>query len=193
MHQPLTSRDEYLRLDERSDGKHEFFNGEVFAMTGGSFDHAAIGLNVATTLAASLRGGPCRPMNSDMRVHTPSGLDTYPDVSVFCGEAELTDQQKTLLSPVVIVEVLSPSTRSYDRGDKFALYRSIPSLRDYLLIDSEQVLVEHFRRLDSGEWLLHEYLAGADGIVVASVGVTLSLVEIYAGTGLVADSAGLPG
>ena len=99
MYQALIScsRDDYLRLDERSDGKHEFFNGDVSAMTGGSFDHAAIGLNVATTLATSLRGGPCRPMNSDMRVHTPSGLDTYPGVSVFCGEADLTDQQKTLL------------------------------------------------------------------------------------------------
>jgi len=187
------SRDEYLRLDERSDGKHEFFNGEVFAMTGGTFDHAAIGLNVATTLAASLRDGPCRPMNSDMRVHTPSGLDTYPDVSVFCGEAELTDQQKTLLNPVVIVEVLSPSTRSYDRGDKFALYRSISSLRDYLLVDSEQVLVEHFRRLDSGEWLLHEFHAADETVALVSVGVILVLREIYAGTGLVTDSGGMVG
>lgn len=186
MHQALTScsRDEYLRLDERSDGKHEFFNGEVFAMTGGSFAHATIGLNVATILATRLRGGQCRPMNSDMRVHTPSGLDTYPDVSVFCGEAELTDQQKTLLNPVVIVEVLSPSTRSYDRGDKFALYRSIPSLQDYLLIDSEQVLVEHFRRLDSGEWLLHEYRLISDVVVLASVGASLELTEVYAGAGV---------
>lgn len=89
-------------------------------------------------------------------MHTPSGLDTYPDVSVFCGEPNLTDHQQTLLNPVVIIEVLSPTTRNHDRGDQFVLYRTLPTLHDYLLVDSEQVLAEHFRRLDSGEWLLHE-------------------------------------
>jgi len=181
MQQALASctRDDYLRLDETSDGRHEFFQGEVFAMTGGSFNHAAIGLNIATTLTTSLRGGPCRPMNSDLRIHTPAGLDTYPDVSAFCGEPELSDRQKTLLNPVVIIEVLSPTTRSYDRGDKFALYRGIPSLRDYLLVDSEQILVEHFRRLDNGEWLLHEYRLVSDTILLVSIDSTLALSMIY--------------
>ena len=91
------------------------------------------------------------------------------------------------------MEVLSPSTRSYDRGEKFALYRSIPSLRDYLLVDSEQVLVEHFRRLETGEWLLHEFRAVAEGLVLVSIGVELVLRDIYAGTGLVADSSGVAG
>ena len=150
-------------------------------MTGGSFKHAAIGLNIATSLTTSLRGGPCRPMNSDMRLHTPAGLDTYPGVSVFCGEPELTDQQKTLLNPVVIVEVLSPTTRSYDRGDKFVLYRSIPSLQDYLLVDSEQVLVEHFRRLENGEWLLHEYRLISESIFLTSIDTTVTLTAIYEG------------
>jgi len=178
------SRDEYLRLDQGKEAKHEFFQGEVFAMGGETFNHAAIGLNIATMLAASLRGGPCRPMNSDMRVHTPGGLDTYPDVSVFCGEPELTDQQRTLLNPVVIVEVLSPTTRSYDRGDKFALYRAIPGLQDYLLVDSEQRLVEHYRRLVGGEWLLHEYRDSDDEVVLGCRGTVLSLAVMYAGVGL---------
>jgi Uma2 family endonuclease len=173
------TRDDYLRLDETSDSRHEFFQGEVFAMTGGSFKHAAIGLNIAACLTTQLRGSPCRPMNRDMRIRSPSGLDTYPDVSVFCGDPELTDREKTLLNPVLIVEVLSPTTRSYDRGDKFALYRSIPSLRDYLLVDSEQVLVEHFRRLDNGEWLLHEYRLVTDGILLASIDTTPALSVIY--------------
>jgi Uma2 family endonuclease len=86
-------------------------------------------------------------MNSDMRIATPSGLNTYPDTSVYCHAPELTDNNRTLLNPVLIVEVLSPSTRSYDRGDKFMHYRSIPSLQDYVLIDSEMVLVEHYQRI----------------------------------------------
>ncbi|MCP4379637.1 MAG: Uma2 family endonuclease [bacterium] len=181
MQRALTScsRKEYLRLDEQGDGKHEFFGGEVFAMTGGSFNHAAIGLNISSSLAQSLHGGPCRPMNSDMRVHTPSGLDTYPDVSVFCGEPELSDRQKTLLNPVVIIEVLSPTIRNYDRGDKFFLYRTIVTLQDYLLVDADQALVEHFRRLDSGEWLLHEYRDISDEVTLVSIDATLMLTVIY--------------
>ena len=112
-----TTRDQYLAFDAESEEKHEFYDGQIFAMSGGSFNHAAIGLNVATELHNQLRGKPCQPMNSDMRVHTPSGLDTYPDISVFCDEPELTDNDRTLHNPVAIVEVLSPSTRSYDRGE----------------------------------------------------------------------------
>ena len=128
-----------------------------------------------------LRGSRCRAMNSDMRIHTPSGLDTYPDVSAFCGTPELTDGETTLLNPVLIVEVLSASTRDYDKGGKFRLYRSIPGLEDYLLIDSEEVFVEHFRKTDSGEWTLREYRRRSEEIVLASLGVRLSLDEIYAG------------
>lgn len=175
------SREDYLKLEEVSPEKHEFYQGQVFAMAGGTFQHARIGLNVTTELAVRLRGKPCQPMNSDMRITTPSGLNTYPDASVYCGKPELTDSNKTLLNPVLIVEVLSPSTRSYDRGDKFHHYRSIPSLRDYLLIDSETVLVEHYQRIGAYEWNLHEYRRLTDILNLDSIKELLTVSVFYEG------------
>jgi Uma2 family endonuclease len=173
-----TSREDYLAQDAAGGQKHEFYRGEVFAMAGGTFRHADIAGNVLTALRLKLRGKSCRAMNSDMRLHTPSGLDTYPDVSAFCGAAELTDKDTTLLNPVLIIEVLSPSTRDYDKGGKFTLYRSILSLRDYLLVDSEELFVEHFRR-SGGEWVLHEYREWGDEVPLASIGESLALADIY--------------
>jgi len=160
-------REEYLVLEQLTDVKHEFFHGAIFAMAGGTFNHAKITINIATLLG------------SDMRVHTPSGLDTYPDVSVFCGKPELQDNQRTLLNPSVIIEVLSPSTRNYDRGTKFALYRAIPCLQDYLLVDSEDVSVEHYRRLNSYEWILHDYQDIKDQIPLTTLEESLNLRVIY--------------
>lgn len=177
----LMTREEFLSREEQSVVKHEFFQGEIFAMSGGTYHHADISGNIYADLKGKLRGRPCRPMNSDMRIQTPSGLDTYPDVSVFCGKPELRDEQRTLLNPVVIVEVLSPSTRTYDRGDKFALYRAIPTLRDYLLVDSEQILVEHFRRGQDNEWVLREYRALADSIPLTAIAHTMRLETMYEG------------
>ena len=176
-----STRTEYLAFDAASAEKHEFFDGQIFAMSGGSFNHATIGLNVATLLRTGLRGTPSQPMNSDMRIHTPSGLDTYPDVSVFCNEPELTDADRTLLNPVVIIEVLSPTTRSCDRGDKFWHYRSIPGLQDYVLIDSESIHVEHHQRQNRDEWLLHEYRRLEDVFHLAVLGVTLEVAGFYEG------------
>ncbi len=174
------SRETYLAQEKQSEVKHEFYLGEVFAMTGGTFNHATISGNILTTLSRRLQNKPCRPINSDMRIHTPDGLDTYPDISVFCGRADLTDEQRTLLNPVVIFEVLSPSTRSYDRGDKFVFYRSIPTLRDYVLVDSTGITLEHYRRADSnGEWILHEYKSDADTLPLPAIDVQLPLQEIY--------------
>jgi Uma2 family endonuclease len=176
------SREEYLALEEDSPERQQYFNGEVFAMAGGTFNHSRIARNIVAALVSRLRGKPCEPMNSDMRVHTPSGLDTYPDVSVFCGTPELADEQRTLLNPVILFEVLSPSTRSYDRGDKFAHYRSIAGLRDYVLADSETLAVEHFRRSPDGrEWVLHEYGDPAEAVPLYAIESELPLAEIYAG------------
>ena len=176
------TRNEYLEFDAASSEKHEFYQGDIFAMAGGSFNHSTIGLNIATTLRNALRGKPCQPMNSDMRSRTPSGLDTYPDTSVFCGDPELTDKQGTLHNPVLIIEVLSPSTRSYDRGDKFWHYRSVPTLEEYLLIDSESVYVEHHQRQSKDEWLLHEYRDLESTLALQSIGVSISLSALYEDT-----------
>lgn len=178
------SRADYLALDLASVGKHEFYRGEVFAMAGGSFRHAKVGLNISSHLSHVLRGSPCQPMNSDMRISTPSGLDTYPDVSAFCGDPELADNGHTLLNPVLIVEVLSPRTRSYDRGDKFMLYRAIPSLMDYVLVEPDDVLVEHYQRTGAYGWQLHEYRSLADVLPLKSVGQAISLAQCYEGLGL---------
>lgn len=182
------SREDYLKLEETSTDKHEFYQGQVFAMAGGTFQHARIGLNVTTELAVRLRGKPCQPMNSDLRITTPSGLNTYPDASVYCGQLELTDHHKTLLNPVLIAEVLSPSTRSYDRGDKFHHYRSIPSLRDYLLIDSETILVEHYQRISAYEWNLHEYRQLTDVLNLDSIRQPLAVSVFYEGVELLSSS-----
>ena len=173
------TREEYLEIDSTSTEKHEFYQGDIFAMSGGSFNHSAIGTNLTTTLQNLLDKTPCRPMNSDMRVTTPSGLDTYPDISVFCGDPELTDNNCTLLNPALLIEVLSPGTKNYDRGDKFLHYRSIPSLQDYLLIDSESIHIEHYQRQNSNEWLLHEYREPDALIHLKSVDKTVAVKRIY--------------
>lgn len=173
------TRDEYIEFDDSSSEKHEFYSGDIFAMAGGSFNHSTIGLNIATTLRNSLRGKPCRPMNSDMRIHTPSGLDTYPDISVFCGDPELTDKLGTLNNPALIIEVLSPSTRNYDRGDKFWHYRSIVTLEEYLLVDSESIYVEHHHRQSKDEWLLHEYRDLQSTLELKSIGVNIDVAALY--------------
>ncbi|MEY6431795.1 Uma2 family endonuclease [Thioalkalicoccus limnaeus] len=175
------TREEYLAFEETSEIKHEFFNGEIFAMTGGTFEHSAIAVQIASLLNARPSTKGCRPMNSDMRVRTPSGLDTYPDISVYCGEPHLTDNRLTLLNPVLIIEVISPNTSSYDRGDKFKLYRSIPTLKDYLLVDSQQMLVEHFRRTANEEWILHVYQKPEETVALGSIDDSLALADIYHG------------
>ncbi|NJO17289.1 MAG: Uma2 family endonuclease [Thioploca sp.] len=173
------SRAEYLAMEETTQVRHEFLQGKIFAMSGGTFNHAVLSGNVYFALKTKLREKPCQPLNSDMRIHTPAGLDTYPDVSVYCGQPELTDNNKTLLNPVVIIEVLSPTTRNYDQGEKFRLYRSIPSLQDYLLIDSERIAASHFHKLANADWLLHEHTVSSDIILLPAIEQPLSLAEIY--------------
>lgn len=175
---PLT-RDEYFELEEISKEKHEFFNGEIFAMSGGTFNHAKISGNAFASFSLKLRGKCCQPMNSDMRVETPNGLITYPDAIIFCGEPELTENQCALRNPVVLIEVLSPSARAYDANGKFALYRSIPTFQDYLLIDAEKMFVQHFRKTENNEWVLHDYFESHETIYLSSIQESISLSEIY--------------
>jgi Uma2 family endonuclease len=176
-----STREEYLALEDVATIKHEFYQGEIFAMSGGTFNHSLIKDNSFYALRSKLKGKSCHPMGSDMRISSPSGLMTYPDVSVFCGRPELTDKQRTLLNPVVIIEVLSPTTRRYDQGEKFLLYRAITTFRDYLLIDSERIHVQHFHRLENNRWILPEYLELTELINIDSIGETLRLAEIYEG------------
>jgi Uma2 family endonuclease len=175
------SREDYYRLEETAEQKHEFYQGEIFAMSGGTFNHAAISLNTITTLKTKLRGKSCQPTNSDMRIETLTGLITYPDAAVYCGKPELTENQCSLLNPVIIIEVLSPSMRLYDQSDKFTLYRSISSFQDYLLIDSEKIAVQHYRKSEPDEWILHDYLKLTESIYLKSIQENISLTEMYDG------------
>ncbi|HTA30364.1 MAG TPA: Uma2 family endonuclease [Candidatus Cybelea sp.] len=173
---------EYLEIERRALIKSEFLDGEMFAMSGGTSAHSLIAANMTRAIGNQLEGSPCVVYTSDLRVKVqPDGLYTYPDLSVACGGEEFADDHKdTLLNPVVIVEILSDSREAYDRGKKFALYRQIPSLREYLLVSQHRPLVEQFIRQDSGEWLLREVSGFESKLTISSIVITIEMSKIYA-------------
>ena len=146
----IWTEEEYLAMEEDSPIKHEFYDGQVYAMAGAQPGHNEVCVAVAATLLALVRGGPCRVFNSDQRIHIPTGKlkYTYPDAGVRCGEIRLApnDPKMSLMNPAVLVEVLSPATAEYDRGTKLLHYLQIPSLQDVLLIDQPGHLAEHHHR-----------------------------------------------
>lgn len=172
---------EYLAQEEASETKHELVNGEIFAMAGGTREHARLAMRVGIALGAQFRGRSCEVFSSDLRVRVlATGLATYPDVSVVCGKFEQDPEDaNTLVNPVVLVEVLSDSTEGYDRGEKFGHYRRIPSLREYVLVSQRRPRIEVFRRNEDGTWTLFE--AEASGSVkLTSIGCELAVDEVYA-------------
>ncbi len=172
--------EEYLAWERLQPTKHEFFEGEIFAMAGATLEHNLLVARVVTALTNALNDGPCNACPSDMRVKIPAtGLYTYPDAVVFCGQAELEDKSHdTLLNPRVLVEVLSETSEAYDRGKKFEHYRTIPSFTEYLLVAQDQVLIEHFSRQADNSWVLREVRAGGT-IDLASIGCVLEIDRIY--------------
>jgi Uma2 family endonuclease len=176
------SEDEYLAFERASTLKHEFVNGEVVAMAGGSMRHSLIANNIGGELRSRLRGHPCRVFQSDLSVHvTETGLYTYPDVTVVCGPPRVHPRDaRSTLNPRVIFEVLSASSEAYDRGAKFAHYMRIPDLAEYVLVAQDRRRVEHFRRLESGQWLLTTF-DGEGEVELPALGIALPLAEIYTG------------
>jgi Uma2 family endonuclease len=174
------SPEEYLAFERASEQKHEYADGEVFAMSGCSREHSLIAANIQRELGNALIERPCEVHTSDMRVKIAStGRYVYPDVSVVGEKAEFEDEEvDTLLNPKAIVEVLSDSSEGYDRGDKFAQYQSIPSFMDYVLVSQKAVRVEHFHRRSDGRWLLTILGPGAQ-LVIESIGVTIDVDRIY--------------
>ena len=172
---------EYLARERQAETKSEYLQGEVFALAGASERHNLIVVNLVVSLGSQLKRQPCKVYANDMRVKAgPDGLYTYPDVVVVCGKAEFEDEhQDTLLNPTVIIEVLSSSTEAYDRGQKFAYYRTLDSLTDYLLVSQHEPLIEHYVRQPGGDWLLSDY-RGLDAVVsILSIGCQLLLAEVY--------------
>lgn len=172
--------EEYLALERNAEFKSEYLDGRIVAMTGATMVHATITGNINAELRQRLRGGSCRAVASDMRVQTGAGRRyTYPDVVAVCGEPRFMDGTlDTLLNPALIVEVLSPSTEAYDRGEKFLHYRTIESLQEYVLVAQDRVLVERFVR--AGEFWTLSTLSDLDAsLELTSVGCELPLREIY--------------
>ncbi len=183
--------EEYLELERRAEYKSEYFQGEMFAMAGASLAHNVLAMNLAALLHTQLRRGPCRVLPSDMRVHvSPTGLYTYPDVSVVCGPPQLADEHSDiLLNPSFIAEILSPSTEGNDRGRKFEQYRAIASLAEYLLVAQDRVHVELFTRPADGHWVLSEASGLEATLELPGIGCRLSLADLYEKVDLTATSA----
>lgn len=184
----LYTLEEYIELEKNSEERYEFFEGtvrglgEVFAMAGGSPNHARISGNVYAEIQRQLKGTSCEAFNSDIRVFVPRALPyRYPDVSVVCGEPVFDDfqGQQRLVNPVVLIEVLSATTADYDRDEKFTEYQSIESFREYLLISQKRPHVIQYVRQSDGKWLRSDLLGLNTSVMLDAFNVTLPLSEIY--------------
>lgn len=185
--QPVARRSltdaEYLAFEESASVRHEYLAGEAYAMAGGSLRHNRIALNTASLLLARLSGRPCQVFLSDVKLHVArDSAYYYPDVMATCApQAVVADQSLVVTEAVLVVEVLSPATETIDRREKLAAYRRLPSLQEYALIAQDSQQVEIYRRKRDGDWLYIAYARG-DPVEFASLGVTVPLADLYAGT-----------
>lgn len=173
--------DEYLAVETQADYKSEYYQGQIYALAGGTIRHSQIAINVIIGLSNALADKPCQVFNSDLRLNVqPNGLYTYPDVIVICGKVELLPgRQDTVTNPILIVEVLSEFTRDYDMTFKFELYRALPTLAHYVLVDSDKAFVHYFRKLGDGQWLMQEWTHLTDVIDLSPLEVQLTLSQFY--------------
>jgi Uma2 family endonuclease len=172
--------DEYLALEASTREKHEFLRGEIFAMGGASASHNLIVMNTGAEIRQQLRGKPCRVYPSDLRVKvSPGGLYTYPDIVVACTPEQFEQPGDTLVNPTVLIEVLSESSEAYDRGAKFEQYRALASLRAYLLIAQNRILVEQYARQVDDRWLLTAYNRADDIVIIEALDCRIAVAEIY--------------
>ena len=179
----LLTPQEYLAKERRAEFRSEFYRGEMFAMAGATWEHTRIKDNLARQAGNQLEGGPCQVATSDLRVKVrATGLYTYPDIVIVCDEPQFEDSQfDTLLNPRVVVEVLSDSTEKYDRGTKFAHYRQVPSIQEYVLVAQDRPLVERYVRQPDDTWLLTVFSGLSQTFAFAAVPVQIPLAEIYRG------------
>ena len=177
----LLSPREYFDGEETAEYRSEYYHGEIFAMTGASFNHNVIGGNIFASLHAKLRNSPCFVFAGDMKIQIEEDSHyAYPDLSIVCGDIKFGKNRNDIIeNPIVIIEILSKSTKNYDRGDKFKSYRNIRSLRDYILIDQYACHVEHFFKNEAGRWELDEFENPDDSFGIRSVSLELSLKMIY--------------
>lgn len=180
------SIEEYLEMENASIEKNEYYKGEIFAMSGAKVPHNTISFNLSGILYNKLKGKKCKPYGSDQRIHIQSNtLFTYPDISIICGEIiTLNNDDYNVLNPTVIIEVLSKSTSNYDRGVKFKLYRDIPTLKEYILVDSETIHIEVFRLNENNHWELEEYDSVENYLFVETIEEKIAIAEIYEGVNI---------
>lgn len=188
--QPLYTVEEYLALERASEERHEYLDGVIYAMAGESGEHADISVNVSTALTNQLKGKDCRARSKDTKVrsgpipklkYSTKGLYSYPDVVVICGEPQhLDDYRDVINNPAVIIEVLSPTTENFDRGEKFDRYDTWnPTLSDYLLVSQDQARIEHFVRQADGTWTRAVHRGVRSKVIIKSIRCTLKLKDVY--------------
>jgi Uma2 family endonuclease len=180
LHQ-YTTEEEYLALERSSPTKHEYYAGRIYAMTGAKEPHNLISGNLVATFHSQLRRKPCRVYSSDMRVKIlKTGLNTYPDVAIICGQPQFTDTVRdTITNPIVLIEILSASTERYDRGMKFEHYRTIDTLRDYILVAQDHCHIEHFARQEGGLWIFQEATDISTELYISSIECAVKLEDVY--------------
>lgn len=182
--------EDYLIFERESVSRHEYLDGEVYAMAGESLSHSRVCINLGGEVRAKLKGKPCEALSPNMKVRTSNAsLFSYPDLTIVCGEPQFHDVKKDVLTnPRVVFEVLSPSTAEYDRTTKFQRYRmGNETLTDYVLISQDKCFVEHFRKSENGDWLYQSYAALEDDLRIESIECEVSLREIYDRVELTAD------
>jgi Uma2 family endonuclease len=188
---PFLTPEQYLEIERKAEFKSEYYQGEMFAMSGARYAHTVVGGNIFAALHQQLRHAPCTVSSSDLRVLvSATGLYTYPDVVVVCGEPKFLDGHfDVLLNPILLVEVLSPSTEAYDRGRKFKHYRAIESLQAYLMVSSDLVQADLYTRQPDGGWLLTSASRLEDVISLPSIACQLKLADLYEKVDFSAQSA----
>jgi Uma2 family endonuclease len=179
--EPYFTLDQYLEQEQQSEVRHEYFAGQIFDMAGSTPQHNRITVNLSSALNFQLRGRKCQVFSIDVRVKIPNtGLYTYPDVTVVCGAVQYDERDaNAITNPKVIIEVLSKSTEAYDRGDKFAHYRQLEEITDYLLVTQERKRVEHYVKQSDYQWLLTVFENESEALIIEGIDCRLTLAEIY--------------
>jgi Uma2 family endonuclease len=177
---PRFTPEEYFAWEEQQLERHEYIDGEVYAMTGGTINHSDIAGNFLSLLKTHLRGSGCKTLNSDARINIFNSTDyVYPDVSVTCDDRDKTTTQY-ITYPCLLIEVLSPSTEAYDRGDKFEMYARNPNLQEYVLVNTNKVAIDLYRKNDRGEWVITHYRS-LSSIELKSINLTFAIETVYDG------------
>ncbi len=177
--EPRMTLADYLAWENEQPERHEFHRGEIFAMVGARRVHGRVVSNLSRALGNLLQGSPCQVFTESMKVQIADDTVLYPDLFVTCDRADLATEM-IFRAPTLVIEVLSPSTQAYNRSKKFALYRRIEALREYILVDPDTRRVEGFRRSEQGQWILHD-MSDGDVLEAASIGATVPLAQVFDG------------